>query len=1031
MQRFTKLTRKTNNTISPFVDIEKGRETTTKTEKDNNKNIKIKNYNGNCFKFKRKSFRILQNVGTLLEDWLFLALLGILVALCSLIMDMAIEYLQTWHVFFIEIVRKNTQGHLNLISTYSVWAGYMLVLVLASAFFVRLISPSAIGSGIPEMKTILRGVILKEFLTLRTLLSKMIGLTLSLGSGLPIGKEGPFVHIASVVANQLSHCVHSFKGAYSNESQSFEMLAAACAVGVSSTFSAPVGGVLFSIEVTAAYFAVRNYWRGFFAATCSTVLFRILRVLLVETEVTVTAFYQTQFPRDAFLPEELPIFSIVGVICGFVSAAFIFLQRRCVLFLRYNSISKFFFHRHWSIYPILIALIIGSITYPQGFGQFLGGEKKFMYAAKDFFADCTFSLPNDSSRACPEQLISSWSREGYYTHFTTLPIFIGIYFILTILASTLPIPAGIFGPSFVLGAAIGRFIGEIMASLYPSGLRGPNDLQIFPGVYAIVGSAALTGGVTHTVSVAVIVFELTGQLLHILPVMIAVLIANAICSNLQPSIYDSAIKMKQLPYLPDIPQTSSRFHGILVEQFMTRDTKFFSNSTTYAEMQEVLFDNPKLKAFPIVENEETRILIGSCSRSRLIRILNSHVGPISRKQEAIKRINTFDRRKCSTQTESLLLSPSSINKNTTNLLKFLEPPKQKNSIIEFDKMTKTKSESLIEEKEENNITRQPKQSLQQLLNKPLSVKRSLTIPAGLSHSSSSSDVYSTIGDMIRTLSRFSQRFRRGVDQNGEIDLVGDERTIWEQEQLAKRVDFRSIGIDPAPFQLVEETSLFKVHSLFSMLGLNRAYVTKCGRLVGVVALRDLRHAVERIQSGDLIARKTSFISTESSEEEGEDLSKTFISNLEEGEQCPEKDDVQPKNEIIGKESIKFQKPSEASVVGAIKKEVKNDENKKVPIFVISTSEDEKSNEELNSNLENNNLKEEGKQQVYEKETLPGSPTSTLSCSPSSSHSCLRSANNNKRQSPSPIRKVRIISPLNSPAEDGNNLNKHFPPPEKD
>nr|CAD2192876.1 unnamed protein product [Meloidogyne enterolobii] len=991
MQRFI-FTRKTTNTIAPFVDIEKGiggGGEVEKTTENNNKGVKAKYYNENCFKFKRKSLRILQNVATLLEDWLLLALLGILVALCSLIMDMAIEYLQTWHVFFIEIVRKNTQGHLNLISTYSVWAGYMLILVLASAFFVRLISPSAIGSGIPEMKTILRGVILKEFLTLKTLLSKMVGLTLSLGSGLPIGKEGPFVHIASVVANQLSHCVHSIKGAYSNESRSFEMLAAACAVGVSSTFSAPVGGVLFSIEVTAAYFAVRNYWRGFFAATCSTVLFRILRVLLVETEVTVTAFYQTQFPRDAFLPEELPIFSIVGVICGFVSAAFIFLQRRCVIFLRYNSISKFFLHKHWSIYPILIALIIGSITYPQGFGQFLGGEKKFMYAAKDFFADCTFSLPNNSNRACPEQLISSWSREDYYTHFTTLPIFIGVYvnflkfflkffnflkFILTILASTLPIPAGIFGPSFVLGAAIGRFIGEIMASLYPSGLRGPNDLQIFPGVYAIVGSAALTGGVTHTVSVAVIVFELTGQLLHILPVMIAVLIANAICSNLQPSIYDSAIKLKQLPYLPDIPQTSSRFHGILVEQFMTCDIKFLSNETTYAEMQEILFDNPRLKAFPIVENEETRILIGSCSRSRLIRILNSHVGPITRKQEAIKRINTIDRRKNSqttTKKESLILSPSS----NIPLLKFLEPPKeQKHSIMEFDKITKTKSESLIEGKEEeeenvnnkNNILQQ-KQSLQQLylkcLNRPsMSVKRSLTIPASLSHSSSSSDVYSTIGDMIRTLSRFSQRFRRGVDQNGEIDLMGDERTIWEQEQLAKRVDFRSIGIDPAPFQLVEETSLFKVHSLFSMLGLNRAYVTKCGRLVGVVALRDLRLAVELIQSGDLIARKPSLISNESSEEGEENLSKTFISNLE--EECPDKNDSQPKNEITNNEgyfsikffktffkffSIKFQTQKEALIVPT-KEVLKNNENN-VPIFVISTSEDEKSNEELKEEQE--------------------------------------------------------------------------------
>jgi chloride channel 2 len=47
-------------------------------------------------------------------------------------------------------------------------------------------------------------------------------------------------------------------------------------------------------------------------------------------------------------------------------------------------------------------------------------------------------------------------------------------------------------------------------------------------------------------------------------------------------------------------------------------------------------------------------------------------------------------------------------------------------------------------------------------------------------------------------------------------------------------------IDPAPFQLVRRTSVFKVHSLFSLLELNRAYVTDRGRLVGVVSLRDVR-----------------------------------------------------------------------------------------------------------------------------------------------------------------------------------------------
>ena len=49
--------------------------------------------------------------------------------------------------------------------------------------------PVVPGSGIPEMKTILRGVVLKEYLTLKTFVAKVIGLTCALGSGMPLGKE--------------------------------------------------------------------------------------------------------------------------------------------------------------------------------------------------------------------------------------------------------------------------------------------------------------------------------------------------------------------------------------------------------------------------------------------------------------------------------------------------------------------------------------------------------------------------------------------------------------------------------------------------------------------------------------------------------------------------------------------------------------------------------------------------------------------------------------------------------------------------
>lgn len=76
------------------------------------------------------------------------------------------------------------------------------------------------------------------------------------------------------------------------------------------------------------------------------------------------------------------------------------------------------------------------------------------------------------------------------------------------------------------------------------------------------------------------------------------------------------------------------------------------------------------------------------------------------------------------------------------------------------------------------------------------------------------------------------------------NLSSDEQVVWERDQLCKQIDWEGCQIDPAPFQLVERTSLHKLHSLFSLLGLNHAYVTNIGRLVGVVSLKEVRHAIQ-------------------------------------------------------------------------------------------------------------------------------------------------------------------------------------------
>src|SRR5271167_334851 len=101
--------------------------------------------------------------------------------------------------------------------------------------------------------------------------------------------------------------------------------------------------------------------------------------------------------------------------------------------------------------------------------------------------------------------------------------------ILIIISYGSKVPAGIFVPSMAVGASFGRFIGLLVRALhssYPhsaffSGCSTDGGVCITPGTYAFLGAAAALSGIMHiTVSVVVIMFELTGGVRYILPTMI-------------------------------------------------------------------------------------------------------------------------------------------------------------------------------------------------------------------------------------------------------------------------------------------------------------------------------------------------------------------------------------------------------------------------------------------------------------------------------------------------------------------------------
>ncbi|EFP07819.1 CRE-CLH-3 protein [Caenorhabditis remanei] len=895
---------------------------------------------------------------TVIRDWIFLALLGFIMAALSFGMDYAILNLQNGQMRLYDIVKL---FHWSL--GYLVWVGYVVGLILLSAVCAHYIAPQAIGSGIPEMKTILRGVILKEYLSIRTLVSKMIGLTLSLGSGLPMGKEGPFVHVASVVASQLTRLVHgSNVGIYENESRSGEMLAAGCAVGVACTFSAPIGGVLFSIEVTSVYFAVRNYWRGFFAATCSATIFRILRMFSASAAVTVEAHYQTNFPpQNVFLPQELPVFALVGLICGLAGSLFVYLHRRTVLFLRRNSLAKMIFQKYWLLYPIFIAFFISSLSWPSGLGKLMGGQERFSHTMKEFFVNCAWTASPNNSYACAPPVnmtpvsgdnfdIRHWTGQGEdttipapYSPFVTLSIFQFVYFFLAILASTLPVPSGIFMPVFVLGAAFGRLVGEGVFTLYPDGYES-GDVMFFirPGVYAVVGAAAFCGAVTHTVSVAVIVFEITGQLCHLLPVMIAVLIANAVASWLQPSIYDSIIRIKNLPYLPDIPHTTSLYHQMLIEQFMISPVVFIAKDSTVGDVRRALQTKTRIRAFPLVENLDSLALVGSISRGQLQRYVDSHIGTKARFAEATRRVKqrledeeSERRRKEESKSDETADSLASKGAGERRASRFLVVPVAKNG----SQVTKNENLSgLSDENARKILTVEEKKALFDAvsLKVPKGEMNGRTVTTGHIES------HHTIGgekkmnskyafhfsDIFRSITHLSfgrQNIPKKNNQN-EFDLYGGERAEWEESVLETKLDLSQLDIDSTPFQLSEYTSLFKAHSLFSLLGLNRAYVTKKGQLIGVVALKELRFAMEYLQAGkeptpgisiftDASADQTTFEKSGRIESGMDSQNPTFLTDN--GEEDASDDYIQVIQLVDLKKTFNFQPPLEVVRRGAL------------------------------------------------------------------------------------------------------------------
>eukprot|EP01088_Endostelium_zonatum_P015688 TRINITY_DN3968_c0_g1_i1.p1 TRINITY_DN3968_c0_g1~~TRINITY_DN3968_c0_g1_i1.p1 ORF type:complete len:966 (+),score=180.08 TRINITY_DN3968_c0_g1_i1:152-3049(+) len=526
--------------------------------------------------------------------WLYLLILGICCGTVSFLMDITIlqcaryhQHLHTW--FGVE------GGWLHFL----LWFGWMFLFGSASMLLVYF-TPSALGSGVSEMRAIISGIWMTQYLTLRTYFTKVFSIVFALSSGLILGKLGPYTHSCAILAHNLVQfpLFHRIKG---NRALYNQMLLVGCAMGAATTFGAPVGGVLFAIEMCSAWYRVRAYYYSFACAFIGAFCWRILWFWYVGAR----SFTPVNYQLENWGWGEMPNFALEGVLCGLLASLMIHIiswiisfRRRILLYADERSVHGrcpqwLMWISRPQAYGFLVILITSIITFP-GFANWL--QLRNPQALKDLFGNRDlgeFEFLN----------AKDWKHDRYGVQ-SSLAIFTVTRFIGLTLASSMPLSTGIFSPLLVFGAGFGRLYGEFVKNVPINFLQVVWDynqeLRLKPGGYAMVGAAAIVGGVTQCVSPALMVWEITGDCSYALPTILAIALSVATSKQFTINIYDRLAWMKELPLFPDYPkQMTPR----LVGRYMNAKVPLIRKGIQVSELEPILKDPLSAGAtvFPVGE----------------------------------------------------------------------------------------------------------------------------------------------------------------------------------------------------------------------------------------------------------------------------------------------------------------------------------------------------------------------------------------------------------------------------------------------
>lgn len=313
--------------------------------------------------------------------------------------------------------------------------------------------PLISGSGIPQVSGLLTKKV--KFKWFGELITKFVGGILAIGAGMSMGREGPSVHLGALVGSGVKEVTKR------SEVEEKYLVTCGASAGISSTFNAPLAGVIFSLEELHKFFSPLLLICTLVASGTSNF---VSRMILGS---------QTSFQYNFMLPKDIPyyifalitvIFCIIITITGKAFSYFLLLIQRHYRKIKLNKYVKM------AIFMILA------------------------YVIAVFFSDIT-----GGGHELIEEMF------GKNVLLRTLIIILVLKFFYTMLCYATGAPGGIFLPMLVIGALTGKVYGVVLNQYFAI----PNEIIVH---FMLLGMAAyFTAVVRAPITGITLILEMTGN----------------------------------------------------------------------------------------------------------------------------------------------------------------------------------------------------------------------------------------------------------------------------------------------------------------------------------------------------------------------------------------------------------------------------------------------------------------------------------------------------------------------------------------